>query len=395
MEMSDLIGIISVTVIISAAIYGLIQGIVFVLNYRQRKREEYLKSFDTVVAQLSSDIKSSQLAAAILLRRYFSDEQNKRNKDLHDETINVISALLRTLPTGVLQKTLGDGLAYARNLSGADLQKANMQDIYLGHKVDKIQLVKTDMFMADLSYALLENIEGQGAVFYHSILFNAKIKKSDFSSATFCGADLTGVRFTDVKLLNANFSGAINVPTEIAAVLNEKGECTSEKLISTSSAKNGKTIFFSMPGNMSKTDELMTKAYRDYLVNLKFDVIYYQKDNYPEFGQFNKIRESILKSSAMIAFGLKQLNVKDGTYYPGTSKEMNVTDITLSTPWNELEVGMGLMTNMPILLVHDPKISSGIFDEKLSECFVANISSEYDFRKLGVNKELARWIEKI
>ena len=56
---------------------------------------------------------------------------------------------------------------------------------------------------------------------------------------------------------------------------------------------------------------------------------------------------------------------------------------------------MGLMTNMPILLVHDPKISSGIFDEKLSECFVANISSEYDFRKLGVNKELARWIEKI
>ena len=73
----------------------------YVLNRRQKDREEYLRSFDTVVAQLSSDKKASQLSAAILLR---------------------------TLPTGVFQKTLGDGLAYAGDLSGADLQRTNLQD---------------------------------------------------------------------------------------------------------------------------------------------------------------------------------------------------------------------------------------------------------------------------
>mgnify|MGYP003300398159 FL=1 len=73
----------------------------YVLNRRQKDREEYLRSFDTVVAQLSSDKKASQLSAAILMR---------------------------TLPTGVFQKTLGDGLAYAGDLSGADLQRTNLQD---------------------------------------------------------------------------------------------------------------------------------------------------------------------------------------------------------------------------------------------------------------------------
>ena len=48
------------------------------------------------------------------------------------ETINVISSMLKIHPTGIYQKTLGDGLAYAGNLNYADLQRTNMQDLYLG-----------------------------------------------------------------------------------------------------------------------------------------------------------------------------------------------------------------------------------------------------------------------
>lgn len=97
---------------------------------------------------------------------------------LHDETINVISSLLRTLPIGIYQKTLGDGLAYAggKGLSDMDMQKTNLQNLYLGNKQHRIQCYRTDFYMADLSYALLENIDGNEIIFYNSILMCTNIK---------------------------------------------------------------------------------------------------------------------------------------------------------------------------------------------------------------------------
>ena len=297
------------------------------------------------------------------------------------------------LPTGVFQKTVGDGLAFAGDLSGADLQKTNMQDIYLGRKDTTIEMEKTDFFMADLSYALVENIHGPGAIFYHSILFNTQIKNSDFSGANFCGADLSNVRFKNVLLKDADFTGAISIPEEIAALL-DNGKCTAESRITTTTKKKGRSVFFSMPGCLSKYDEVLTKDYKKILEDKGYDVIYYQKDDYPQFGQFNRIRQSIKEASAMIAFGLKQVNIKDGVYHPDTTKQTSLKNKWLPTPWNELEVGMGLMNDLPILLVKDPAIDSGIFDDKLSECFVATIPSDFDSRRLEANKEFTRWLEK-
>lgn len=396
MTFSDLLQLISITVVISAVIYGIIQGVHYVLNRRQKDREEYLRSFDTVVAQLSSDKKASQLSAAILMRRYFDSRQNRRNDDLHAETINVISALLRTLPTGVFQKTLGDGLAYAGDLSGADLQRTNLQDIYLGRKTDPIKMDdKTDFFRADMSYALVENVEGVGTIFYRAVLFNARIKNCKFTSADFSCADLTNAVFQNVSLLGACFAGAKNIPQEIAKTLDSKGVCTSADLISTVPASKGKKIFFSMPGNMSKGDELMTKTYCDDLEKKGYQVEYYKRDDYPEFGQFTKIKESIMESSAMIVFGLKQVTIERGKYYPMTNNEREIDMKYLPTPWNELETGMGLIRNIPILLVKDPDIDTGIFDEKLSECFVSSISTVYDIRNLDSNTEYQTWLGMI
>ena len=56
---------------------------------------------------------------------------------------------------------------------------------------------------------------------------------------------------------------------------------------------------------------------------------------------------------------------------------------------------MGLMKGMPILLVNDPDINDGVFDNNLSECFVAKISTTEDCRKLEQNKSFEEWISKI
>lgn len=39
--------------------------------------------------------------------------------------------------------------------------------------------------MADLSYALIDGVQGQEAILYHAILFDAQIKNSNFENANF------------------------------------------------------------------------------------------------------------------------------------------------------------------------------------------------------------------
>lgn len=134
----------TVVAIIGAVVYGVLH---FVSEYKDfksssQRRAEYMTSFDKIVSQLASDAPSSQLSAAILLRRFFSVKLDEKSSFLKTETINVISSLLRTVPPGVYQKTLGDGLAYAMDLSGADLQKTNLQDNISAIKKKKLSCKK-------------------------------------------------------------------------------------------------------------------------------------------------------------------------------------------------------------------------------------------------------------
>lgn len=227
-----------------------------------------------------------------------------------------------------------------------------------------------------------------------SILFCTQIKNCDFTEASFYGADLTGVTFKNVILKNADFTNAENVPQAIQEKL-VNGKFFEDGLFSASHESKNKTIFFSMPGKMSKEDELVTKDFKRQLEADGYSVIYYIKDDYPKFSQFNKVRQSIMRSSGMIAFGFKQINVKNGVYRPGMGNEEEWKDRWLSTPWSEVEVGMGLMKGLPILLVKDSDIKEGIFDNQLSECFVATINTSDDSRKLNLNKNYIDWIAKV
>lgn len=387
--LENLSGIAVVVTAVIAFTYVVIETIT-----HKKEKAEILNSFSETVKQLASDNSESQLSAAILLRRFINMELGFRGKFLYEETINVISSLLRTLPTGIYQKTLGDGLAYAEDLSGKDLQKTNLQDLYIGNKTRKIKMHETDMYMSDLSYALLQNIDGNGIIFYNAILLCTVIKDCDFTNANFNGADLAHVKMKNVLLKGASFCNANNIPDIIKAKL-EKDIFVGNDLITTDQKDDTKTIFFSMPGVMTKYDEIITKEYKRLLENRGYEVIYCIKDDYPKFGQFNKIKKSIERSSGVIAFGFKQLNIVNGVLRPHTNKELNLSSKWLPTPWNDIEVGMALMNGLPILLVHDADITQGVFDQNLNECFVGKISTEIDTRRIERNPIFEAWINKV
>lgn len=398
---SETAGIIAIVAAITAVVVGILKFVIndfFDFKNASKRKEESKDSLTKIIANLSSQENTSKLSAAIMLRRFLNTKISKEFPYLQKEAINVIASMLKVLPTGVFQKTLADGLAYAVNLSNVDLQRTNLQDTYLGRKDDtRILMDNTDLFLSDLSYALIEHVNGK-AIFYRSILFCSQIKNCDFTGATFREADLTNACFKNVVLKDADFAGAVNIPEAIEKelILSEgKRIYPHSEPVNAKHSILDKSIFFSMPSVMSKENELLTKDYKVCLEGLGYSVIYYIKDDYPSFGQLNRIREKILASSAMVAFGFKQTNIHDATFRPQTNNEEKWNDKWLATPWNEIEVGMGLMKGMPILLVKDPQIDMGIFDNNLSECFVAHVSTDDDSRKLAQNKEVVKWLSKI
>lgn len=383
-----------------AAIYAVYQILKDFFDFENRRIREAKEkdALSAVIDNLSSKEYTSRISAAIMLRRYLNTRISKKYMHLQKETINVIASMLKILPTGVFQKTLADGLAYARDLSNLDLQKTNLQDAYIGRK-DKKKIVvdNTDLYMSDLSYALIENAQGN-AIFYRSILYRTKFKKCNFRNANFSEADLSHTTFKDVYLINADFTGAKNIPNEIKCHLTQRDGrdiYVDDKAVTVNMKGAQKVIFMSVPSIMSKENELLSKDYKAFLENKGFNVLYYVRDDYPLFGQLNKIKEQIMASTGMVVFGFKQTHIQKAVYRPNTENEENWDNKWLSTPWNEIEVGMGLMRGLPIMMIKDPTIESGIFDSHLSECFVSNLSTGTDSRKLADNKEMNNWLARI
>ena len=153
-------------------------------------------------------------------------------------------------------------------------------------------------------------------------------------------------------------------------------------------------IFFSIPGCTNTEDNSIIDRYRKELEKLNYNVICYSRDQYPQFGQLNKVRKDILQSAAMVVFGFKQIHIDKATYRPGTKEEAVWEDQWLPTPWNEIEVGLGAMLGLPILLVKDNNIHSGIFDSHLSESFIANVSANDSIEETIKGRSFNLWLSK-
>jgi len=228
---------------LAAALLGVLQY--FRYRTRRDKAAEVGQAFNTTIDGLNADGSPKQLAAAILLRRFFdkSTEQGSAGTPYGAEAVAVIAALLRGAEQSDLQKLLADGLGYAGSLRGADLQACNLTNAYLGRRVrarndsnsrvpgtrreklddSPVDISSADLFRADLTGASLRSARGRGTVFYEAVLVRAVLEDADLSDADFRMATLTGARFTGAVLSGARFGGAIDIPSDISARLDANG----------------------------------------------------------------------------------------------------------------------------------------------------------------------------
>jgi len=215
-----------------AVVGGLITAIVALLGFfNYRTRRDYFatvgEAFSSTVDSLSDDKLTKQIAAAVLLRRFFDPhtEQGRRGLAYKSEAVNVIAGMLREDHDARLQKALADGLRYARVLTNADLQQCNLASAYLGKKLGDdwvLDLSDADLYDAKLDGASLKEVIAERTVFYLASLKGTVFERATLAGADFRGAELAGAKFAGAFIEQAKFGGAHNIPDEVATFLDER-----------------------------------------------------------------------------------------------------------------------------------------------------------------------------
>ena len=96
---------------------------------------------------------------------------------------------------------------------------------------------------------------------------------------------------------------------------------------------------------------------------------------------------------ARVGAVLPQIEIKKGCTYPNSDKEEDFDNKWLPTPWNEIEVGMGAMANIPILLVRDDKVEIGVFDKIINEFKMKTMSTAIPLAQINNNEEFMKWLD--
>lgn len=373
-------------------IAGAVVGIFKYFSYRSRKDrlDAVGTRFAAVVDGLGSKDEVKRRAAAIMLRRFFDpdSEFGVDGTPYRTEAINVIAAVLREERSGSFQKLLADGLAYAQDLRGADLQKTNLQNAYLVTSISlgdyendqaegprpevrpaPLRLKRADFFRADLSGASLKGAQAQEAVFYQARLARTVFRDADLRGANFMEADLQGARFTGANLEGANFSGAnlhgaafakaTGIPPEVAEGLDQHGVWSGGALVS----KQGRLrVFLSRPAQMREQGIGLLEQVRLQVGRLgPIEFVELPRTDYPTFGALTEVGKLVNTCHGMVVLGLGELQIADATWRLGTPDERRVKDAQWPSPWSQIEAGMAIGLGLPVLLVAPPALDTGIF----------------------------------
>ncbi len=408
----------------AAAIAGLLTallGIFRYFNYKTNKDRMAAvgEAFAGVVEGLSSKDDVLRLANAILLRRFLDQRSEfavrslvRRKVPYASDAVNVIAAVLRSEPTGNVQKVLADGLAYAPTLASVDLQRTNVRHAYLGAKGDKQterdhelpSMERTDFFRADLTGASFRQANLQRAVFYEGVVVGTVFTDADLRGADFRSADLKGAQFVGARLAGARFAGAQHLPEGLRARLDENETYTTpddgERFRpGHASAKDGSPppaprIFISTPSVAQASSSPVGQVVVDLLRVEGAAIERVQRSDYSPSSPLRVVTTAMRPCWGVVILGLRQMEVEKAQFRPGTPEQEEMKNLHLPTPWNQLEAGMAAAFGLPLLVVSDCS-PGGVFGLGSQGDDVRCLELAESWDVLDVQQALRDWVHAL
>ncbi|KPP97166.1 pentapeptide repeat-containing protein [Marinobacter sp. HL-58] len=368
--------------------------------------------FRSIVDQISSGSTDSRVAAAIQLRRFLNSttEFGVNKMPYAKDCLEVTSAFLKIMPTSNLQKILADNLRYVPNefLIEADLQRVNLSKAYISDKKKFLDFSRADFFQANLSGASLREVCLENAQFYEANLSGATLRDTNLRGANFQssaifntdfrGADLDGANFSNSKIFNANFKDAINIDkakfdgcigqgNTFPAGYESEFDCWN------SESAESKKVFVSRPGILDLRQKNISDIVKYKLVSDGVDVVELGRGEYESANVITKLNEMIGGCSGVIVFGFRSILIRDGEYRMGTDDHRVIESAFVSTPWNQIEAGIGIAQGKQTLLIHDAEISDGLFDPMVQDSLIQRAELQPDMKE--TSKAVSDWIRII
>lgn len=306
------------------------------------------------------------MTSAALLPRFFDSksEFGAGGAPYAADALKVGAAVLRSEPTGAVQKLLADGLASARVLDGADFQRANLRNGYWGRTVTgtAVSAVGADFFRADLSAASLRAAHLTDAVFVEAQLVGTSLVDADLRRANFNNANLRAASFTNANLADATFAGARHVSEELLQSLDADGRFTgghAPARVGTTVPR--RTVFLSSASHHGDRAAVLIAQIRRGLADGGVDLVTFPPDEYGKGAPLDEVTRRIDACSAVIVLGLPQLVAAAATWRVGTDAASSLEQVSWATPWNQIEAGVAAALDKPLLIIR-AGVTEGVFE---------------------------------
>lgn len=118
--------------------------------------------------------------------------------------------------------------------------------------------------------------------------------------------------------------------------------------------------------------------------------------DYPSRAPLGEVLDVMLDCKGALILGLRQLRVLSGILKEDTVKQSNVSQMHLPTPWNQIEAGIAVALNLPLLLIREEGVSGGVFDVGASDRFLHQATMTTDWtRSDAFRKPFLDWISDV
>lgn len=405
----------------TAAIVTILAGVIVYLFERLRNRNS---RFDKCSSDLYSENETAQITSAILLRSFL------KYRSYREDALNLISALLRVLPNGNLQKTLGDGLSFVTYADGQDFQGANLSKVSIksskrvryeisGKKKYNVRsrFRKADFYRADISECSICSINFDKAVFMDTILTNTSFHNCSFRNANFKDADVSGTRFYACDLTGANFSTSRHRKDAMVITAEKERATELDKFpLSLYLDRNGivqkerqsvviyperdftANVFLSHLGMMDSKQQLAYRNLKNWMektYHISFDEI--RREDYRTSGQLKMVNDRLAQCCGVVIMAFSHLKVESGSIHDSQSEAItNIKNESFPSPWLQIETAFARAEGLPCLVIVQKGVNcNGIFDKALVQNEKGLYMVEYDDSIKDMDQKVIRkWINR-
>lgn len=118
-------------------------------------------------------------------------------------------------------------------------------------------------------------------------------------------------------------------------------------------------VFLCEPSGLSDTQRCISDQWHERLFELGFDIDRLRSDEY-ESNPWHRLMRRINQADGVLVLGLGQLSVSAGIWRRGSEFERDLAG-TWTSPWLQLEAGIALGAQLPVLVAPESGISEGVF----------------------------------